>query len=67
MLGSRLHLPVAQQIQDIERYSSYCVVIRNLVLMASWLPSPFVAIAFTTDVILSDITNVFHIWSTLVG
>ena len=41
MLGSRLHLPVAQQIQDIERYSSYCVVIRNLVLIASRLSSPF--------------------------
>ena len=41
MLGSRLHWPVAQQIQDIERCSSYCGVIRNLVLMASWLPSPF--------------------------
>ena len=37
MLGSRLHLPVAQQIQDVERYSPYCVVIRNLVLMASQL------------------------------
>ena len=41
MLGSLLHLPFAQQIQDIERYSSCCVVIRNLVLVVSWLPSPF--------------------------
>ena len=38
---------------------------RNLVPRASRLPSPFLAIAITIDVILQDIANIFRICSTL--
>ena len=31
------------------------------------LPSPFLAISYTIDVILLDIANVFQIWSALAG